>query len=837
MKYFFQLTLALFASLSLVAQDFRQHIGVVPTDNFFQICEKADEFFSKPLSGPVARERVTPHFSDGEYNEYQRWKWYWHTRVDENGNFPDIATRQAEADAMRESNPSVMSSTWTCISQTVAIGGYNGMGRTTCVAFHPTNPNEFYVGAPIGGLWKTTDAGSTWAPLTDALPYVSVGSCLVDPTNANTIYISVGDHSGWWNYSLGVYKSTDGGATWAPTGLNWTLSQGRAISKLEMDPLNPQVIYAATTAGLYRTTNGGTSWIVVHAGDHSDIEFEPGTSNVYVAQYDYWGSSEVYRSIDGGTTWNVLSNFGLQYNHLILAVTPDNPAKLAVRVSDGNHPLYISTNYGSNLTYVSDLPEDAVLFISPTNENVIYTGYMNIYASPDNGITWNMLTYWYYNPPYEEVHADQRNVVYNPLNPDKIYFCNDGGVYHFTESTYNWANISDGLVITQFYRIAVSQLDPMMMMGGTQDNGGRLRMTSGNWRSTNGGDAMEVAIDPTNDDIIYTTYINGKLYRSYDRWFTDTYYCISDNIPGGTPNGSWIAPYMIDPSDPNVIVAGYDDVWRSTDRGATWSALSTNIAGGSTLECLAVAPSDPYTIYCSAGSTMYKTTDLGANWSTVVVPGTVGITSITVHPTNPNQLWITRGGYTLIYKVQTSVNGGSSWTSLLGGLPNVPVNTCEFEIGSDNLIYIGTDAGIFYRDTLTNAWTSYSTGLPKTSVTDLKIYYPTRKLRAATYGRGIWEVDLLNPLGVESNAQAESSSLKLFPNPASESVQLNYSSSSNSPIEIRICNLLGEVVLTQSENGTTELHRTINLSALTKGFYVVNISQNDKIMTQPLIVQ
>lgn len=830
------LLICLTSIVLLQAQEFREQINIAPTDNFYTICTKADAYFSQPLAGPVAEVRVAPHFSDGKFKEYQRWKWYWHTRVDENGNFPDLAALHTEADAQRNGPSTIQSTTWTTISQTNAVGGYNGMGRTTCMAYHPTNPNEFYVGAPIGGLWKTTDGGVTYTPLTDALPYVSVGSCLIDPTNPLVMYISVGDHSGWWNYSLGVYKTTDGGVTWAPTGLSWTLSQGRAISKLEMDPLNPQLIFAATTNGLYKTSNGGTNWNVVRTGDHSDIEFEPGTSNVYVASYDYWGSSEVYRSIDNGTTWTALTTFGINYNHIRIAVTPANPAKLAIQCSDGNNPLYISTTYGTNSIYISDCPENDILIFSPTDQNKLYCGAMFVFQSTDNGTTWNQLTYWYYNPPYVEVHADQRNAFFNPINPAKIYFCNDGGVYTYNENTAGWADLSDGLIITQFYKIANSQTDPMMVLGGTQDNGGRVRMSNGNWRATNGGDAMQVAIDPTDDDVIYTTYVNGLLYRSLDRWFLDTYYEISTNIPGGTPNGSWITPYMIDPSNSNTIVAGYDEVWRTTDRGDNWTALSTNLTGGNTLECLAVAPSDPNTIYCSYGNTMFKTTNMGGTWTPVVVPNTVAITSITVHPTDPNRLWITRGGYTSTYKVQTSINGGFTWTNISTGLPNVSINTGIYETGSANLVYIGTDAGVYYRDTVTNTWTSYGTGLPKTSVTDLHIYYPTRKLRAATYGRGIWEVDLVDPLGVASPEPSSGSSLELAPNPAQQNVQLNYSSNSVSPIEITVCNLLGETVLIQQEVGATRLNTTLNVAQLPKGYYTVSVVQNEQRTTKPLIV-
>ncbi|MGL4599500.1 MAG: VPS10 domain-containing protein, partial [Bacteroidia bacterium] len=540
--------------------------------------------------------------------------------------------------------------------------------------------------------------------------------------------------------------------------------------------------------------------------------------------------------VDGGTSWTALSAFATNYNWIRLAVTPANPAKLAVQFSTGTKPFYVSTNYGANLTYISDCPEASILYISPTDQNKIYCGSVYVYQSTNGGANWNMITYWYNNPPYDEVHADQRNIASHPLNPDLIYFCNDGGLYSYSESTTNWVELSNGLIITQFYKIAISQTDPMMMLGGTQDNGGRLRMGNGLWRAINGGDAMHVAIDPTDDDVIYTTYVNGKLYRSLDRWTNDVYYEISANIPGGTPNGSWEAPYMIDPSNSNTLVAGYDDVWRTTDRGNTWTQLSTNITGvGETLECLAVAPSDPNTIYVSNGNDLYKTTNLGGSWTTVSIPGAPNITSIVIHPTNPQEIWITRDGYTASSKVYRSINGGTNWTNISTGLPNSPVNTCVLETGSANLLYVGTDAGVYTRDTLTNTWQSYSTGLPYTSVTDLKIYYPTRKLRAGTYGRGIWEVDLTDPLGTNTSANAETT-MSIYPNPATETVTINYTSNSTESVQITVCNVLGETVQEMTNTGMSANMLQFNVAGLAKGFYTVTIVQGETKISRQLMV-
>jgi hypothetical protein len=797
--------------------------------DYYSICRYADSAFAGERS--VVANTPRGSFSDGEYIQYQRWKWYWHTRVDENGRFPDYSN-----EPLRVQNPATATqSAWTNISQTVCDGGYDGMGRATCVAFDPVNPQVMYVGAPIGGLWKTTDGGLTYTPLTDALPYVSVGSCVVDHSNGNTLYISVGDHQGWWNFSRGVYKSTDGGATWNATGLNWQLSQGRAISKIEMDPFNNQILYAATSNGLYKTVNGGTSWTIVHSGYHSDIEFEPGTSNLYAAFYDYWGSSEVFRSTDGGATWTALTTFGLNYNWIRIAVTPAAPAMLAVMCSVNNNPLYISTNYGANLNYVSDCPENDVLYISPANASVIYCGAVYTHKSVNGGATWNTVTWWYNNPPYPTVHADQRNIAHHPLHPDTLYFCNDGGLYSYAETADDWTELTNGFLTTQFYKIAHSQTDPMMIIGGTQDNGGRIRQSNGTWRATNGGDAMEVAIDQSNNNIIYTTYIYGELYRSMDRWVNDTYYCISDNIPGGTPSGSWVAPYMIDPSDNQTLVAGYDDVWRTTDRGASWTQLSTNLFNGSTMECLTVAASDPNVIWVSSDTSLKMTPDLGSTWISLNNPANRIITSITINPTNTNEIWLTFGEYSASGKVYYSNNGGMSWINWSTGLPNVAINCSVYENGSDDRIYIGSDAGVYTRDSLNATWTLVGTGLPNTSVTDLEIMYSAGKLRAGTYGRGIWETDLSLTTVVNSNP-IDLLETSVIPNPSAGESELVIHSTSNEIISVQLYNSLGQIVWNTNVVPNSEQVR-IALPFLPSGSYTASVVQGMAVSQNRFIVR
>lgn len=825
--------LLLLIGISGGAQHLDDGPPVPPGSSYYEACAIADAFFQRDRA--AAAPTAYP-FADDAYTRYQRWKWFFAGRVDANGYVPDPALMYAERDARFPKNRN-MSSPWVSISQDTSEGGYSNMGRTGCVAFDPVNPNTFYTGSAFGGLWKTTDGGTNWTPLTDQLPYTGVSHCLVDPTAPNTIYIMVTYPYTWTSFSKGVYKSTDGGQTWSATSLAWTPSytygQFYFTKQMCMDPLDPSTLYVATIMGLFKTSDGGTTWNQLDSLYYSDLVFEPGTSNLYGAVYDFQGSSEVYRSTDGAATWTAVSAFNTPANSLYLAVTPANPAMLAVSASSGSS-LYISTNYGSNLSYVSALPENWVVRISPNNAGIIYCGGLSIYKSADTGSTWTQITNWYDDQVHDVVHADQRATSFHPLIPDRIFFCNDGGLYHYSESSGTWTDMSDRLIITQFYRIAHSATNPMILLGGTQDNGGRMRKNSGEWILTNGGDAMEVAVDPQNDSVQYSTYINGMLFRTLNQWtgFADV---ISSNIPG-QPGGNWVTPYMLDPSDNNTIVAGYDEVWRSTDRGNTWLPLSNNIAS-STIEHLTVAPGDPNTIWISYGSIVKMTNNMGLSWNTITVPGAPMISSIIIHPVNANHVWVTCSGYNAGNKVFYSTNAGSTWTNISGSLPNTPVNIGIYENGSPDGIYIGTDAGVFYRDSIAAAWQLWGTGMPNTLITDLEIYYPTRKLRAATYGRGILETDLASPLGSASSpVQQQTASLLTFPNPSDGIFEIRYQSESNTAVNIRVYDLYGKMIYETQASGTS-IRRSITLPGVASGTYFVVAEQDGNLHKSRILIR
>ncbi|ANM31351.1 hypothetical protein ABI59_19885 [Acidobacteria bacterium Mor1] len=694
---------------------------------------------------------------DGIEARYQRWKWYWQDRVMPDGSYPDLNAiygplMQARSGLRRSTAGSLPQVDWVNVTQTSAVGGYDGMGRTTDIAFHPTDPDIFFVSAPRGGVWKTVDGGASYAPISDSLPFVSVSNLAVDPSAPDTIYAVLGDHVWYGPQSAGIYKTTDGGASWNPTSLTFDYTAAIRVYDLLIDPAAPGTLLAATSAGVYRTTDGFASHTQVFNTDTRDLEYRPGSSStVYLAAYGF-AASDVWKSEDGGATWTKKSNINpFLPAELSIATTAADPDMLAIN-SGGQ--FYMSGDSGESYTGGVAIGSGGPIMISQTDADRIYSGFVSIFRSIDGGGTWAQATNWYFDGVFPEVHADQRNVATNPLKPDSIYWCNDGGIYELDEAAGTWTEWSDGLIIMQYYRIANSQSNPTVLIGGTQDNGGRIRRGSGNWGSTNGGDGMEVAIDPTDERVIYTTYINGQIYRSLDGWLNDTYDDISANIPG-SPSGEWITPYEISPADNRTLVAAYDRVWRTTDRGESWTAVSGELAGGDNLDHLAIAPGDESTMYVAeTGSTgdaygtgtvarLYRTTSLGGSWDQVQTPTTTNrVSGLDVSHEDSTVLYATAGGHLAGDKVFVSVDGGDSWKNISGGLPNVAFADVRTAPDSSNGVYVAGDAGVFYRDDSMVDWEEYGASLPMISVVDIDFQESAGLIRIGTHGRGIYEAPL-----------------------------------------------------------------------------------------------
>jgi hypothetical protein len=708
----------------------------------------APNFYRMKTSGDAVLNAVKTQKGKG-FKAYKRWEKYWDQRVFPDGSFPpaNLVQKNWELYQTEKSLSALIpGSSWTSLGPNSSSGGYAGIGRINRLTFHPTNTNIIFACTAGGGLWKTSNGGSSWIPLTDNLASIGTSGLVIDPTNTNIMYLATGDGDGSDTYSYGVLKSIDGGITWNTTGL--TFSPGTVIYKLQPHATDPNILLAGTNGGLYRTANGGTSWTkVVASGQFYDIETLSASNMVAVTKGGF------YRSTDGGATW-VLVKTITSTGRIALAVSASNPnfvAALVSNTSNGFKGFYASVDGGLTYTLRSSTPNvmgwetngsdsggqawyDICIAVSPTDVNQIIVGGVNTWKTTNGGTYWSIMTNWYQTSTVPAMHADQHDLIF--LNSTTIYAANDGGIYRSTNNGLSWTDLTNGMSISQLYRASAAQTDTRVIAG-LQDNGTKLRSTTGTWSDEIGGDGMDCAIDPTNASYMYGTLYYGDIQRSTNggsSWKSIT--------PSTGTDGAWVTPVLLDPVNPAIIYMGYTDLMKSTDRGTTWSKISAGQTAGKFISNIAVAPSDPLVIYISWGTAMAKTINGGTSWTTITTPISSQISSLLVDPTNPNNLYATYSNFTAGAKVYFSNNGGTSWTNISGTLPNIPANKIIYQTGSNGALYLGMDVGIYYRDNTQTDWSLYNSGLPNVEIFDLEIRYSDKKLIAATYGRGLWESPL-----------------------------------------------------------------------------------------------
>jgi PKD repeat protein len=764
-RYFLILT-CLLSYHVIIAQDWVRKMND-PSVNFYDVQSAFDRYWKKE----VRKDKVKNFFSFGnkteEKNEglilYNRWAHFVEPRVYPSGDRSLLINNALELEKTL-TNRSYKSSrqaggNWQPLGSFNVPTSRGGAGRLNCIRFHPTNTNIIYAGAPVGGLWISTTGGSGWTTNTDGLPTLGVNDVAVDPVDPNVMYLATGDMDASDSYGIGVLKSTDAGLTWNITGLNTSLSQGRYVSKILISPNDHNMVFASTSLGLFKSVDAGITWTkTLSSNPVRDMEFKPGDPTVIYAV----ASKTLYKSTNSGDSFLPIST-GLPgitaVNRAAIAVTAADPSYIYVVYSDastnGFYGFYRSTNSGASFTLIATSPNllgwdtsggdndgqgwyTLSIAASPTNKNEVMVGGVNIWKTGNGGSSWDLVGHWYGGGGAPYVHADIHDLVYRP-DGSACYASCDGGIFETLDGGFSWQDRSDGLQIGQMYRLGCSATNADIVIQGWQDNGTNL-YNNGNWDRVMGGDGFECFVDWSNPDNMFGEVYYGAIERSTNGGAS--FHDIKNNI---TEEGDWNTPWQQDPIDPLTLYAGYKNVWKSTDLGNNWTQISS--FGSSNLKQLVVAPSDPNYIYVTNGNTINKTTDGGLNWNTVTYPlaGTNPITYIAVSTTDPNKIWITRSGFSPDSKVYKSDDGGATWTNLTEGLPNIPANCVVNQTGTNDGIYVGTDAGVYYRDNNNTAWFPYSNGLPNTVITELEIQYAAGKLRAATYGRGLWESAIFNP--------------------------------------------------------------------------------------------
>ncbi|MFH1937599.1 MAG: PKD domain-containing protein, partial [Bacteroidota bacterium] len=739
-----------------------------PTVNFFQVQRAFNLYWE---DRPVTR-------SSG-WKVFKRWEYMMQSRVAPDGTRP-------APDAVLKAYETFMDNTQSVGGNWISYGpsqipspgpaGYLGLGRLNVIAFHPTNANTLFVGSPSGGFWKTTDGGLNWITTTDTLPTLGVSAIVVDYSNPSKILIGSGDRDAGDAPGLGVFKSLDGGMTWSASS---TGMGNKTVGKILQHPTTSTIFLAATNSGVYRSTDGGANWTLSVSGNFKDLCFKPNDPNiVYGAR-----GADFFRSTDNGTSFTQITSGLTSGQRGAIAVTAANPNYVYFvqsNSSSGFKGLYRSTDAGLNFTTRSTSPNildwscagngsggqgwyDLAITANPTNAEVIYVGGINVWKSTNGGTSWAINSHWYGGCGVEEVHADCHFLTYSPVN-GTLWACNDGGVYFTTDGGTNWTDRTETMTIGQIYKLGQSQTVKEKVINGFQDNGTYTYNASG-WVQTGGGDGMECAVDYTNAAYTYFTIYYGDIFRLYNNG--NQLKIAGNGTFGINESGAWITPFILSKSDVKMMFVGFKNVWRCNDvrstNNLTWTKISNGLAGSNSnnMAVLEQSPANTAILYAARyDSKLFRTDNCmvsAPTWTdlTSSLPASGTPTDLAAHPTDQNTVYMTLGNN--VYK---STNNGQSWTSITGNLPNIHMNSIAYNSNAPEGLYVGTDAGVYYKDQNTSGWVAFSDGLPANAeVTEVEIYYDNDSvsadvIRASTYGRGLWGSDMYTPYEADFTADS-----------------------------------------------------------------------------------
>lgn len=689
----------------------------------------------------------------------------------------------------------------TTISSWNALGPGNIGGRIRSILVRPSDANTILVGAVAGGVWKSTDGGSSWTAEMDNDNPIAI-NCMAN--NGDTVYAGTGE--GWGNldavYGGGVYKSTDFGSTWTllSSTVGGSVWNFRNIMKISIDPSNN--IYAATFAynykdnvgghytngGLYKSGDGGATWnkisnsSITNYYNPCDVIAVSSTTILFATT-----GNGIFKTTDGGSTWNqITSSLPLSnFNRIAFAQNPDtaNTVYAAIQSTDntsggdaGLKGIYKSTDAGSTWFALTKPPTilstdtlsylgtqgwyGNVIAVDPNNTADIYVGGVDMMKSSDWGNSWSQLTYWdsFYGTPV--IHADHHAITFVPGSSGVVYAGDDGGIQKSADSGSTWTSLNNGLAITQFYGGAVYP-SGTTYYGGAQDNGHLLYNGSGiNWTEVVGGDGGYAAIDQTNSNVAYEEYTNLQMSKTTDGGATWNTCTTSLSDAGSDSTALFIAPFDIDPEVDSVLIAGGQSVWLSTNSANKWSASSGVLSSGQLVSAVTVVnSSSPFLGFAgTTGGKVFKCTSVtgsGDSWTDITPSGNnhAYVRRIVVDLNNKQHVYVCYSGYnndglTPTRHIYYSTDQGTSWTDVSGDLPDVPVHSLVIDPNSSSTLYIGTEIGVYQSTNGGTNWVNTSTGMPSyVPVDELVRQTGSNNLFAFTHGRSAFSTAV--PLPVE----------------------------------------------------------------------------------------
>jgi len=674
------------------------------------------------------------------------------------------------------------------------IGPTNVGGRTLCTAINPYDTSIIWLGAASGGLWKSTSGGigsNAFTNIQTGFPVLAVSSIVIDSNDVNIMYIGTGETYGYQqaenglgirqtrgSYGIGILKTTNGGLNWTKS-LDWTSNQSRGIWDILYNPLNHNIIYAATTEGVYKSYDAGDNWVQVYAAQMvTDLEINRiDTSTIFAGIGNLSSPSPgLYRSTDSGLNWTKLT-VGLPGSandgRITVASYYSNPSIIFAVFGNRNSTVgvYRSDDNGNNWVQTSGVSPDFLddqgwyangIKVKDTDSSKLLFSGVGFYKSINYGADLEKKSSNTSGDP-NYIHVDHHDIISNPKNPDKLYISTDGGLYRSNDFGETFFRCQSGYVTTQFYStLANSKTDSVMILGGVQDNGVVRFGGTTNWYRSASGDGMMCYINPLNNNSVIACNQYLEISKSYSRGDQNTW-TIYYNASSSTV-ANFVAPLASCPSDTSVFYGGKKLIVKSTDGGTNWFDASADLDGNKILS-IAVSHTSTDTLYAATVPTgtpmgFFRSTNGGTNWTNISsgLPNRYP-TDIEVNPDYSPEVFAVFGGFGTSH-IYRSTNGGTNWTDINNGLPDIPFHTVAIDpLYTDN-IYAGTDLGIYVSTNSGNNWYSFSEGLPEAvMVFDLAISYANRSLRAATHGRGVFERYLVNdiPLPVEMTSMSATS--------------------------------------------------------------------------------
>ena len=661
-------------------------------------------------------------------------------------------------------------------------GPNNIQGRVTDIAVDPGNNQVAYVAAAEGGIFRTTDSGETWTPMFDFEESLSMGAVAIDPLNPNVIYAGTGEVNpggGSLAYGgAGIYRSSDFGITWTNIGL----ANSGSIGRIVIHPFNPDVIHVAVMGhlwtggperGIYRTTDGGNTWARVLFIDGTtgcvDIIQRPDDPDVLYAAmwqrirqpeyYDYGGPGcGVYRSTNGGVSWTLVGN-GLPVpsadtGRIGLAICDSDPDVMCAVYADRTgffDALYRTEDGGVSWFQTNDssLSNAFSSFgwwfgnvrIDPFDPTVIFVIGLRMYRSGDSGQSWSQVG--------NNMHVDHHAMDFGALPGDNLYCGNDGGVYLSSDGV-NFVKTTGDFPITQAYRIATRPWNPLALWIGTQDNGTSQDLSGdGDFDFILGGDGFEPLPHLLDPSRIWAQWQYGGL--AYSSNGGGSFQSATGGLSG---RFGWNAPHTVDPADPETRYFGSHRVFRNSG-DLNWNSISQDLTGGphlnnngqvrGTLTAIAVSPLDSDVIWSgSDDGYVHVTLDGGNSWTDVSagLPAR-WVTSIRPDANQPGKACLTLSGFRWgesLSQVYRTEDFGQSWTSIGDMIPDAPCNDILVDPADDQRYFVATDFGVYSSEDAGESWARYGAGLPNVVVNDLSFLPSTRELFAGTYGRSIFSI-------------------------------------------------------------------------------------------------